>query len=266
MSKKALLALGLAILLPLVSYFLVKYFGDEAIVMPRRFYDDSIITKIKDGKETTDTVWHQAKNISLTNQLGNTVTLDQLQGKVLVIDFFFTHCGSICPALTQNMKKLQDAIKRQDNLKYADTNFVQLLSFSVDPERDSVPVLKKYADHYNVNHDVWWMLTGPKKTIYDFAFEELKVDKYNDEPVDSSFVHTSRFTLLDKDRVVRGYYNGLNDTSLEKLSKDIVLLMLEKDRKKPSALFLEVAAIWPIFIIVILAVGLFLFINRKPKF
>ena len=266
MSKKSLLALSLAILLPLVSYFLVKYFGDEAIVMPHRFYDDSIITKIKDGKETTDTVWHQAKNISLTNQLGNTVTLDQLKGKVLVIDFFFTHCGSICPALTQNMKKLQDAIKRQDNMKYADTNFVQLLSFSVDPERDSVPVLKKYADHYNVNHDVWWMLTGPKKTIYDFAFEELKVDKYNDEPVDSSFVHTSRFTLLDKDRVVRGYYNGLNDTSLERLSNDIVLLMLEKDRKRPSALFLEVAAIWPIFIIVILAVGLFLFINRKPKF
>ena len=266
MSKKALLALCLAILLPLVSYLLVKHFGDEAVVMPRRFYDDSVITKIKDGKETSDTIWHQVKNISLTNQLGNTVTLDQLQGKVLVIDFFFTHCGSICPRLTQNMKKLQDAIKKQDNIKYVDTNFVQLLSFSVDPERDSVPVLKKYADRYSVNHDVWWMLTGPKKTIYDFAFEELKVDKYNDEPIDSSFVHTSRFTLLDKDRVVRGYYNGLDDTSLAKLSNDIVLLMLEKDKKKPSALFLEVAAIWPIFVIAILAVGIFLFINRKPKF
>lgn len=266
MSKKALLALCLAILLPLFSYLLVKHFGDEAVVMPRRFYDDSVITKIKDGKETSDTVWHQVKNISLTNQLGNTVTLDQLQGKVLVIDFFFTHCGSICPRLTQNMKKLQDAIKKQDNIKYVDTNFVQLLSFSVDPERDSVPVLKKYADRYSVNHDVWWMLTGPKKTIYDFAFEELKVDKYNDDPIDSSFVHTSRFTLLDKDRIVRGYYNGLDDTSLAKLSNDIVLLMLEKDRKKPSALFLEVAAIWPIFIIAILAVGIFLFINRKPKF
>jgi protein SCO1 len=265
-SKKALLALGMAILLPLISYLLVKYFGDEAIVMPRRLYDDSVITKIKDGKETSDTVWHRAKNISLTNQLGNTVTLDQLEGKVLVIDFFFTHCGSICPALTQNMKKLQDAIKKQDNIKYADTNFVQLLSFSVDPERDSASVLKKYADKYNVNHDVWWMLTGPKKTIYDFAFEELKVDKYNDEPIDSSFVHTSRFTLLDKDRVVRGYYNGLNDSSLAKLSNDIVLLMLEKDRKKPSALFTEVAAIWPIFIIVVLAVGVFLFFNRKPNY
>ena len=266
MSKKALLALCLAIALPVISYLLVKHYGDEAVVMPRRFYDDSIITKVTDGKETTDTVWHQVKNISLTNQLGTTINLDQLKGKVLVIDFFFTHCGSICPALTQNMKKLQDAIKRQDNMKYADTNFLQLLSFSVDPERDSVPVLKKYADKFGVNHDVWWMLTGPKKTIYDFAFEELKVDKYNDEPIDSSFVHTSRFTLLDKNHIVRGYYNGLNDTSLAKLSSDIVLLMLETDKKKKSLLFTEVAAIWPIFIIVIIAVAVFLFMNRKPKF
>ncbi len=266
MSKKALLALCLAIALPVISYLLVKHYGDEAVVMPRRFYDDSIITQVKDGKETTDTIWHQAKNISLINQLGDTVTLEQLKGKVLVMDFFFTHCGSICPALTRNMKKLQDAIKRQDNMKYADTNFVQLLSFSVDPERDSVPVIKKYADKYGVNHDIWWMLTGPKKTIYDFAFEELKVDKYNDEVVDSSFVHTSRFTLLDKDRIVRGYYNGLDDTSLAKLSNDIVLLMLETNKKKKSLLFTEVADIWPIFIIVIVAVALFLFINRKPKF
>jgi protein SCO1/2 len=265
-NKKALLALCIAIALPLISYLLVKHYGDEAVVMPRRFYEDSIITKITDGKETSDTIWHQAKNISLINQLGDTVTLDRLKGKIIVIDFFFTHCGSICPTLTRNMKKMQDAVKHQDNIKYADTSFVQFLSFSVDPERDSAPVLKKYADKYGVNHDTWWMLTGPKKTIYDFAFEELKVDKYNDDPIDSSFVHTSRFTLLDKDRVVRGYYNGLDDTSLSKLGSDMVLLMLEKDKKKKSALLTEITAIWPIFIITILAVAVFLFFNRKPKF
>jgi protein SCO1 len=265
-SKKALLALCIAIALPVISYLLVKHFGDEAVVMPRRFYEDSIITKVTDGKETTDTLWHSVKNISLTNQLGNKVSLDDLKGKIIVIDFFFTHCGSICPALTHNMKKMQDALKRQDNIKYADTSFVQFLSFSVDPERDSVPVLKKYADKYTINHDTWWMLTGPKKTIYDFAFEELKVDKYNDDIIDSSFVHTNRFTLLDKDRIVRGYYNGLNDTSLAKLGSDMVLLMLEKDKKKKSELLTEITAIWPIFIIAIVAVLVFLFINRKPKF
>ena len=266
MSKKALLALCLAIAVPLVSYVLVKHYGDEAVVMPRRFYDDSVITKITDGKESSDTIWHQVRNITLTNQLGKAVSLGKLRGKIIVADFFFTHCGSICPALTANMKKMQDAVVRQDNIKYADTSFVQFLSFSVDPERDSVPVLKKYADKYAVNHDTWWMLTGPKKTIYDFAFEDLKVDKYNDDPIDSNFVHTNRFTLIDKDGIVRGYYNGLNDTSLSKLGRDMVLLMLEKDKKKKSALFTEIAAIWPIFIIAALAVFLFLYINRKPTF
>jgi protein SCO1/2 len=265
-SKKALLALCIAIALPVISYLLVKYYGDEAIVMPRRFYEDSIITKVTDGKETTDTIWHPVKNITLINQLGKKVSLNDLQGKIIIINFFFTHCGSICPTLTKNMKKMQDAVKHQDNIKYADTSFVQFLSLSVDPERDSFPVLKKYADKYAVNHDTWWLLTGSKKTIYDFAFEELKVDKYNDDPIDSSFVHTSRFTLLDKDHIIRGYYNGLDDESLAKLGSDMVLLMLEKDKKKKSELLIELTAIWPIFIITILAVGVFLFFNRKPKY
>ena len=266
MSKKALLALSLAIVLPLVSYLLVKHFGDEAMVMPRRYYEDSVINKVTDGKITTDTLWHHVKNITLTNQLGKQVSLDELKGKIVVMDFFFTHCGSICPVLTQNMKKMQESVKHQDNIKYADTSFVQFVSFSVDPERDSVPVLKKYADKYAINHDNWWLLTGPKKTIYDFAFEELKVDKYNDEPIDSNFVHTSRYTLVDKEGIVRGYYNGLDNASIAQLGNDMVLLMLEKDRHKKSELFTEITAIWPIFIIAIVAVLIFLFINRKPQF
>jgi protein SCO1 len=265
-TKKALYALCIAILLPLVSYMLVSYFGDDAVVMPRRYYDDSIVTKITDGKETSDTVWHKVANITLTNQLGNTITLDSLRGKVMVMDFFFTHCGSICPALTANMKKLQDALKVKDDMKRVDTMFVQFISFSIDPERDSVQVLKKYADKFGVNHDIWWMLTGPKKTIYDFAFEELKVDKYNDEPIDSSFVHTSRFVLLDKDRVVRGYYNGLDDKDMAKLGNDLVLLMLEKDKKKKSQVFVEIVKIWPVFIIAIVLVIIFMIVYRKPKF
>jgi protein SCO1 len=265
-TPKALSALCIAILLPLFSYLIVNYFGKDAVNMPRRYYEDSVITKITDGKESTDTVWHKAANITLTNQLGNTITLDSLKGKVIVADFFFTHCGSICPALTANMKKLQDALKVKDDMKRVDTSFVQFISFSIDPERDSVPVLKKYADRFGVNPDIWWMLTGPKKTIYDFAFEELKVDKYNSDPIDSSFVHTSRFTLLDKERIVRGYYNGLNDTDMARLGNDLVLLMLEKDKKKKSQVFIEMVKIWPVFIIVIIAVIIFILIYRKPKY
>jgi protein SCO1/2 len=99
----------------------------------------------------------------------------------------------------------------------------------VDPERDSVPVLKRYADRNGVNHDIWWMLTGPKKSIYDFAINEIKLAVQDGGQVDSNFIHTERFVLLDRDHVIRGYYNGLDSTSLDKLSKDIGLLMLSVD-------------------------------------
>lgn len=237
MNKRALLALCLVVGLPLVSYLLVKHYSDNAVIMPPRYYADSIINKISDGKQTTDTVWHKAQNVTLTNQLGNQVSLADLEGKVIIADFFFTRCPSICPTLTRNMKKLQDALKIKDELRMIDTTFIQFLSFSVDPERDSASILKKYADKYGVNPDVWWLLTGPKKTIYDFAINELKLGITDGENVDSNFIHTSKFVLLDKDRVVRGYYDGMDSIALNKLAGDLIYIMLEKDKKKPRNLF-----------------------------
>jgi len=237
MNRKALLALCIAILIPVVSYLIVKHYGDDAVVMPARYYADSVVTKITDGKETTDTAWHKVGNISLTNQLGHQVALSDLKDKVIVADFFFTKCPSICPTLTRNMKKLQDALKIKDELRGIDSSFIQFLSFSVDPERDSVKVLKKYADKYGVNPDIWWMLTGPKKTIYDFAINELKVGLVDGKTVDSNFIHTSMFVLLDKDRVVRGYYDGMDSVALNKLAGDLIFIMLEKDKKKKRDLF-----------------------------
>lgn len=232
MTQKALLALCIVILLPLISFLLVKHYSDNAVVMPPRFYADSITTIITDGKEKTDTVWHQVTDITLTNQLGNQVSLSDLKGKVIVADFFFTKCPSICPTLTRNMKKLQDALKIRDELRGIDSTFIQFLSFTVDPERDSATVLKKYADRFGVNPDVWWMLTGPKKTIYDFAINELKLGLTDGGTVDSNFIHTSKFVLLDKDRIVRGYYDGMDSLALNKLAGDLIFIMLEKDKKK----------------------------------
>jgi protein SCO1/2 len=263
-SLKALLALCIAILLPLISYLLVKHYGDNAVAMPRRYFEDSIITKVTDGKETTDTVWHKVASVTLSNQLGKTISLDGLKGKVIVADFFFTRCPSICPRLTRNMKRLQDALKLKDDMKRVDTSFVQFLSFSVDPQRDSVAALKKYADRYGVNQDVWWLLTGPKKRIYDFALEELKLGLQDGGEADSSFIHSQKMVLLDKDRVVRGYYDGLDSLEVAKMGDAIVLLMLEKDKHKKSELLTELTKIWPIFIVAILAVVIFMFINRKP--
>jgi protein SCO1 len=265
-SKKALLALCIAVLIPLVSYLLVKNASDNAIAMPKRYFFDSVSTRMQDGKQIEDTFWHSVSPISLTNQLGATVSLDQLKGKVIVLDFFFTHCPSICPTLTHNMKQLQDALKVDESRKRADSSFVQFLSFSVDPERDSAPALKKYGDRFGVNPDLWWLLTGPKKSIYDFALNELKLGLVDGEGVDSNFIHTQKMTLLDKDHLVRGYYDGLDSASLSKLAKDIVFIMLEKDRHKKSEILSEILDIWPIFLLVIIAVIVFVVFNKKSEF
>ncbi len=265
MSTKALLAVAIAVLIPMVSYLMVKSASEGAIAMPHRYYYDSIAEKMKDGKKVDDTIWHKVNNISLTNQLGQIVSLDSLNGKVIVADFFFTHCPNICPALTRNMKQLQDALKLKDETKRADTSFVHFVSFTVDPKRDSAETLKKYGDKFGVDPDVWWMLTGDKKNIYDFALNELKMGIADGEGADSNFIHTQKMVLLDKDHVVRGYYDGLDSISLAKLANDIVFIMLEKDKNSKSELA-ELKPLLPMFVIVLLgtAAGVYFF-SRKPK-
>lgn len=265
MSQKAILALCIAILLPVASYFIVKGVSQDAIHMPRRYFYDSVSEKVVDGKLVTDTAWRQLPNITLTNQLGNQVSLDSLRGRIIIADFFFTRCPSICPLLTHNMKGLQDGLKLKDITKRIDTTFVQFLSFSVDPERDSVPVLKKYADKNGVNHDVWWMLTGPKKTIYDYALNELKIGLQDGEGVDSNFIHTDKFVLIDRQGVIRGYYSGLDSSALSKLAEDLTLLMLEKDKNRPSPILAQLLSLWPAYLVALVALAIFLRITRKPR-
>lgn len=261
------MGLALAVLLPVFCYLVLKYASERAVDIPRRFLLDTVVTRVEKGKMITDSIWHTTKNIRLQNQLGDTVSLYDKQGKIIVVDFFFTHCAGICPKLTANMAKLQQSFIRGGNTrKKIDTTIVQFISFSVDPERDSVSVLKEYADRFGVNHDNWWMLTGSKDSIYKFAFEELKVDKFSDEPITPDFVHTSRFVLIDKKYQVRGYYNGLDSVSIAKLARDIGVLMLEKDDKQKSTVFQEIIDLsWLWLIVVTLIIFFVVYMRGRRK-
>jgi protein SCO1/2 len=231
MSQRALIVLLFVVGVPVLAYFLVKNASEDAVDMPKRWFYDSVVTKTENGKLVHDTLWHRVSNFCLTNQLGNQVCADDLKNKILIVDFFFTRCPNPCPTLTRNMKKLQDSYLKNDTL-------VHFLSFSVDPARDSVVALKNYADRFGVRHHNWWMLTGDKKVIYDLALNELKASVVDaGGNVDSSFIHTSYFYLLDKNRVVRGWYNGTDSASLTKLARDVSLLILEKDKTKKRNLF-----------------------------
>jgi protein SCO1 len=262
-NTKALYALMLAILLPLVCYFIVKRSSESAIHMPRHYIADSVITTVRKGKQVSDTVWHRLPEISLTNQLGQTVSWKDMHGKVIVADFFFTHCPTICPALTRSMRRLQNGINNGERVGDRTPDFLHLISFSIDPERDSVAALKKWADRFQVNPDQWWLVTGDKKAIYDMAINEMKLGIVDGKGIDTDFIHTDHFVLLDTNLNIRGYYHGLDDTSVNRLSQDIILLTLEKDPKSKSFLAGKLQLIAVVFLIAMAGVGIMLFIFKK---
>ncbi len=230
MSKKGFIGLLLAVGLPVLSYYIVKFTSEGSVEMPRRYFYDTVTEKTVKGKLVKDTIWHKVAGFTFTNQLGKTVSVDSLKGKILVVDYFFTRCPNPCPTLTRNMKKMQDAFLKTDTL-------VHFISLTVDPGRDSVEALKRYADKYNVRHNNWWFLTGEKKAIYDLAYNEFKAATIDGGEVDTAFLHTNKFYLLDKDRVIRGWYDGTDTVAMAKLARDIGLLFLEKDKKKKRNLF-----------------------------
>jgi protein SCO1/2 len=248
LKKKSVLSLLIAIMLPLIGYWMVKYYSKDAVHMPHYYFYDSVTVKQKRGKSVNDTIWHKAKNIQFTNQLGKKVSLDDLHGKILVIDFFFTHCPTICPGMARSMKKLQQSFEKNPEI-------VHFISVSVDPEHDSVPDLRKFADNFNVNHDNWWFVTGNKKEIYDFALQELKAS-IADSDVDTAFIHTENFFLLDSDRIVRGWYNGFDTLKQAQLAMDIPTLMLERKKSSPSIL----REFIPYLPVIFIGIGLTIFV------
>lgn len=230
MKKTTIITLLVVIVLPVVTYLFVENLSRDAVQMPRRYFYDTVVVKRGKGKEISDTVWHKVKPFKLKNQFGKEVGLDDLNGKIIVANFFFTSCPSICPKLTRNMKRLQDAFKKTDTI-------VRFVSFTVDPERDSVQKIKAYGDKFSIDHDTWWMLTGDRKLIYDVALNEFKASIASEGNIDTGFIHTEKFFLLDRDQVVRGWYNGLDSVNLGRLIKDVVLLNMERDKKKKRNLF-----------------------------
>ncbi|HRF17535.1 MAG TPA: SCO family protein, partial [Chitinophagaceae bacterium] len=200
MNKTALYGILLALLLPLVAYFIVKQKSERDVKMPRHYLPDSIVTVTKKGKRMEDTVWHKVKNLTLINQEGKTVNFDSLKGKIIIADFFFTRCPTICPAMTMNMKRMAESIHNGKRVGDKTNKLVHFVSLSVDSERDSVPQLKKWADRFQVNPETWWLLTGDKKEIYDFALNEVKLGLIDGEGVDTNFVHSDKFVLIDSNR------------------------------------------------------------------
>ena len=160
--------------------------------------------------------YHRISDFSLLNQNGNYVTQEDYKNKIYVADFFFTTCPDICPIMTGNMLYLQENLK--------DTN-VMLASFSVTPKIDTVEVLKEYSTLKGVDDSRWNLMTGDKKQIYDLARKSYLVAKAIPDGKNHGMIHTENFVLVDRDKRIRGYYDGTNIEDMNKLLDDIQILI-----------------------------------------
>jgi protein SCO1/2 len=166
---------------------------------------------------------HKIAEFSLINQNGETITNKAYEGKIYIADFFFTRCQTICIAMAYNMSELQE--------HYKDDTDIMFLSHSVTPVMDSVPVLKAYADNKGVINGKWNVTTGSKKHIYELARKSYFAVLDEGSGDENDFIHTEQFVLVDKDRRIRGYYDGTEKEDMKKIIADIVLLKEEYSKK-----------------------------------
>ena len=165
--------------------------------------------------------YHTIANFSFTNQNGEIITQKNYEGKIYVADFFFTTCPTICPIMQDNMVEIQNAFK--------DVSDVMLLSHSVMPHIDNVPVLKKYALEKGVIDSKWNLVTGDKKDIFYIARKSYLAVKTETEGELYDMVHTENFILVDKKRRVRGFYDGTKKEEIKRLIDYIRFLIDEKN-------------------------------------
>ncbi|MFL5752748.1 MAG: SCO family protein [Bacteroidia bacterium] len=167
----------------------------------------------------TDTLYHTIAPFRLMNQFGDTITEKTTEGKIYVADFFFATCQSICPVMSSQLTRVQEANKGND---------VLILSHTVNPMHDTVEVLAQYGNKYGAIKNKWHLLTGSKKEIYDLAKNSYLVNALEDDGSLEGFLHSETFLLIDKQKRIRGIYDGTDSIAVNKLIGDIRILMNEK--------------------------------------
>ncbi|SEA68580.1 SCO family protein [Pedobacter hartonius] len=181
---------------------------------------DTKTVKNSDGTRSVDTVYQTIPAFKLLNQDSTYITNDNFKGKIYVADFFFTSCTSICPIMHRNMKNIFD--------KFRDNPEVMFLSHTIDFKYDTPSVLKKYAQKLGVDGPKWQFAYGLKDTVYGLATKSYLVSVEQDGTDKQGYVHQGYLVLIDKDRRIRGAYDGTNADQVAQLEKDIPVLLEEK--------------------------------------
>ena len=211
----ALVILGLSVIIIAFFYKALKPTAVLPVYQPAMVTPELVDESIQYVKK-----YHTIAPFSMTNHNGESITEKDYENTIYVADFFFTTCPSICPIMTKNMYTLQQKLS-----PYPD---VKLLSFSVTPEIDSVAQLKRYALENKVNDSRWNLVTGNKKEIYQLARKSYLVVKEDGDGGPHDMIHTENFVLVDKQKRIRGYYDGTQASAIDDILRDIVILIEEK--------------------------------------
>ncbi|MEY3198293.1 MAG: hypothetical protein RJA13_251 [Bacteroidota bacterium] len=177
--------------------------------------------KLIDGKEVSDTVYPTIPYFYFLNDDSVIVKSTEMEGKVWVVDFFFTTCPTICPTMTKNMQKLNAATKDLDDE-------LQFISISINPQHDTPSILKRYREHYKATASNWQFLTGKEAETHQLGIENFQIFAGRDEESEGGYAHSGAFTLVDKEGYVRGVYLGTDEKQVIQLEKDIRKLLKEE--------------------------------------
>ena len=224
--------LFLVLIVPVLVYLGLKTFGTNHYSLPRYVPAiDSTTGEIKMAKRLNprwnesemDTVFQTIPSFSLTDETGKTFDSNNLKGKIYVASFFFTRCTTICPKITSQVSRVQDTF-------YQDPE-VQLLSISVDPKFDQPEKLAAYAKRFDANKGQWYFLTGEKKVIYPLVLKGFHVPLADASEYDAAiknpdetFIHSERLVLVDKEGIIRGFYDGTDKKEVDRLLVEIKVL------------------------------------------
>ncbi|GGM82438.1 hypothetical protein GCM10010967_12630 [Dyadobacter beijingensis] len=177
------------------------------------------VKKTVDGKEVVDTIYNKIPKFAFVNQYGDTITEKIVENKIYVTDFFFTTCPTICPVMKKQMVKVYEAYKGNPD--------VMILSHSIDPEHDTPQVLNKFAKDLGVEGQQWQFLTGDKSRIYEIGQNNYMSTAKEDTTVQGGYIHSGAFILVDKEKHVRGMYDGTTEEGTKKLLNDMERLLAE---------------------------------------
>lgn len=206
-----------ALLLISLAFTACKFNSDKP-TLPIMGNRDAV-TKVVNGKSVVDTVYQTIPDFKFVNQYGDTITQKSLKGDIYVADFFFTTCPSICPIMHRNMLTVYNEFKNVPDFK--------IISHTIDPKHDSVAVMKKYADKLGISGNQWWLLQGDKEETYDLGQKNYLVAVKQDDGTPGGYVHQGWFVLVDKEKRIRGYYDGTDEKQVAKMIADIKILRAE---------------------------------------